>query len=183
MHFIHGASVTNNLIYNPEAAVTSDFSLHEYLSHELVCFCQTEAHRCPPQDVFGFKVTFFFFFSYSWWQIKPALRKNRQSVSLVWRFIHSSKFHSFRAFFPRQTACVWGVAVPTLGLRTTFSHIRVCKKLRTARSAFVEVVGRGFPVQLQVTTSQMHVHVFFFCNTPRAADQRCQSSQNRAPPC
>lgn len=41
MHFIREASVTN-LIYNPEAAVTPNFSLHEYLSNELVCFCQTE---------------------------------------------------------------------------------------------------------------------------------------------
>lgn len=42
MHFIHEASVTNNLIYNPEAAVMPDFSLHEYLSNELACFCPTE---------------------------------------------------------------------------------------------------------------------------------------------
>lgn len=44
-----------------------------------------------------------------------------------------------------------------------FLHLLV-KRLGTARSPFVEVVGRVFPVQLQTTSSLMHVHAFSVTN-------------------
>lgn len=102
----------------------------------------------------------------------------RRSCVAVYTFV---KVPFIQSFFPSSDGlCVRGCCPNTWFKDHIFPHPRLLK-VKNCQECICWGCWKRFPCA--ATSYIISDACFFFCNTPRAADQRCQSSQNRATPC